>query len=184
MGRSKAGVELSGLPLIAYPIGAARAAGLDPFVVAKADSELPALDCEVLAEPAEPVHPLTGVVAALEHVGEPLVVIACDVPLVPPALLADLAGRDAPLAMPADPRPQPLIARYDPVLLPRLRAALTMGEPLGRLAAELEAEAIAGAELSRYGDPATVLTNVNDPRALARVETLLGSRPETGAGPA
>ena len=184
MGRSKAAVELSGLPLIAYPIGAARAAGLEPFVVAKADSELPPLDCEVLAEPAEPTHPLTGIVAALEHAGEPLVVIACDVPLVPPALLADLADREAPLAVPADPRPQPLIARYDPVLLPRLRAALTMGEPLSRLAVELEAEGIAGAELSRYGDPATMLANVNDRRGLARVEALLGGQPGTGTSPA
>ena len=179
MGRPKAAVALAGRPLIAYPIAAARAAGLEPFVVAKPDSELPPLDCEVLAEPADPVHPLTGIVAALEHAGAALVVIACDLPLVPAALIAELAGREAPLALPADPRPQPLIARWDPVLLPRLRAGLLMDEPLNRLAAELGAEAIAGAELRSFGDPERMFSNVNDPAGLARIEALLGGQSGT-----
>ncbi|HET6831834.1 MAG TPA: NTP transferase domain-containing protein, partial [Solirubrobacterales bacterium] len=117
MGGPKAGAELAGRPLISYPIAAARAAGLEPLVVAKPDSELPALDCEVLAEPPEPIHPLTGIIAALEYVDEPVVVVACDVPLVPAALIAVLAVREDPLVVPADPGPQPLIARYDPGLL-------------------------------------------------------------------
>ena len=130
MGESKAGIELGGRPLISYPVAAARAAGLEPLVVAKAASALPQLDCAIVTEPDEPTHPLTGIIAALEHVGEPIVAIACDLPLLPPDLLAELASRSAPLAMPANPRPQPLVARYSPELLPRLRAALVMGEPL------------------------------------------------------
>ncbi len=177
MGRPKAALELAGRPLIGYPIAAARAAGLEPFVVAKPDSELPALDCEVLAEPAEPVHPLTGIVAALEHAGAPLVVIACDLPLLPAALLAALAAREGELVVPADPRPQPLAARYEPALLGRLRAALAMDQPLTRLAAEIGAEAIAAAELSRFGDPSEMFANVNEPDDLARIEALLGTGP-------
>jgi molybdopterin-guanine dinucleotide biosynthesis protein A len=38
MGEPKAGIELAGRPLISYPIAAARIAGLEPLVVAKAAS--------------------------------------------------------------------------------------------------------------------------------------------------
>jgi molybdopterin-guanine dinucleotide biosynthesis protein A len=176
MGRPKAAVELAGRPLIAHPIAAARAAGLEPIVVAKPGSELPDLDCEVLAEPEEPTHPLTGIIAALEHLGAPVVVIACDLPLVPPALIAELASREGELVLPADPRPQPLIARYEPGLLRRLRSGLLMDEPLNRLAAELGAIVIPRSELQRFGDPEEIFSNVNDPAGLARIEALLGGQ--------
>lgn len=173
MGMPKAIVELAGRPLASYPIAAARAAGLEPIVVAKASSPLPDLGCPIVAEPDEPTHPLAGIIAALEHLQEPAVVIACDLPLVPPALISALAGREADLVVPADPRPQPLIARYSPSLLPRLRASLVMGEPLVKLVAEIGAEAIPPDELSGFGDPEEMLTNVNDPIALEKVEMLL-----------
>lgn len=183
IGGPKAGVELAGRPLIAYPIAAALGAGLEPLVVAKPDSELPPLDCERLLEPAEPVHPLTGIIAALEHLGEPVVVVACDLPLVPAALIAALAAREAPLVVPTDPGPQPLIARYGPELLPRLRAWLETSAPLRRLAVELEAEAIAGAELRGFGDPRRFLANVNDRDGLALVEALLADPGSPPPGP-
>jgi molybdopterin-guanine dinucleotide biosynthesis protein A len=173
MGGPKAGAELAGRPLISYPIAAAREAGLEPLVVAKPDSRLPPLDCEAIVEPAEPVHPLTGIVAALEWIGEPVVVLACDLPLVPAGLLAALAARERPLVVPADPGPQPLVARYAPELLPRLHAWITTGGSLRRLVVELDADVIAGDELRRFGDPATMLANVNDPGNLARVEEIL-----------
>lgn len=173
MGEPKAVLELAGEPLIDHPIAAATVAGLEPIVVAKAGSLLPALSCPVIIEPDEPVHPLTGIVAALEHVGEPIVVIGCDLPLVPAALLAELAGRAAAMVLPANPRPQPLVARYTPGLLPRLRAALTMGEPLVKLAAELDAEAIPIGELRRFGDPDLMFANANDAAELARIERLI-----------
>ena len=173
MGESKAGIELGGRPLISYPIAAARSAGLEPLVVAKAASALPRLDCAIVTEPDEPTHPLTGIIAALEHVGEPIVAIACDLPLLPPDLLTELASRSAPLAMPANPRPQPLVARYSPELLPRLRAALVMGEPLAKLAAEVDGDTIATTRLRDYGDPEAIFANANDPIELQRIECLL-----------
>src|SRR6202012_6288367 len=88
--------ERAGRPLISYPLAAHTAAGLEAVVVAKPGTALPSLDVgiDVLAEPAEPVHPLAGIVAALRQMGRPLVVLACDFPFVPPALLPALA--DAP----------------------------------------------------------------------------------------
>jgi len=137
MGLPKATIELAGRPLIAYGIAAARAAGLEPLVVAKPESELPPLDCPRIAESDERPHPLAGVIAALDYSGAPLVALACDVPLVPPGLLAELAHRRASFAMPAAPQPQPLVARYTPGLLPRLRSALDGGESLIGLSEEL-----------------------------------------------
>jgi molybdenum cofactor guanylyltransferase len=173
MGEPKAVKELAGRPLIAYPIAAALAAGLEPIVVAKAASPLPDLQCPVIAEPDEPTHPVAGIVSALEHLDQPLVAIACDLPLLPPALLAELARRDSELVVPADPHPQPLVARYGPGLLPRLRASLVMDEPLVRLVAEVGGEPIAAEELRAFGDPGTMFANANDPAELSRIEDLL-----------
>lgn len=174
MGSAKAGVDLLGRPLLSYPVAAAVAAGLKAFVVAKRDTLLPDVDYEVLREAEGAVHPLAGIVTALEHAGEPLVILACDVPLVPPGLLAELAERAAPLVVPSDPRPQPLVARWDPALLDRLRPALTTGAPLARVVADLGAEAIAGDELRRFGDPRRMFLNVNDRASLAEAAKLLG----------
>jgi molybdopterin-guanine dinucleotide biosynthesis protein A len=182
MGGPKASAPLAGRPLITHPIAAARRAGLDPLVVAKADSELPPLDCEVVIEPAGPVHPLAGIAAALERLEEPIVVLACDLPLVPPALLAELARREAELVVPADPRPQPLVARWSPGLLPRIRSSLATAEPLRRFVAEAEAEAIAGTELRALGDPTRMFVNVNDREGLARAEALIRGGSGASAG--
>lgn len=181
MGRPKAPLTLAGRPLIGYPIAAARKAGLEPLVFAKPGSELPPLDCEVLEEPAEPIHPLTGIVAALGHAGAPVVVLACDMPLVPAALIAELAGRDADLVLPADPRPQPLAARYGPALIEPLRAGLATGGPLTRIVTELGPDVIATGELRRFGDPAVMFSNVNDPGDLARIEATLRGQSSTSS---
>lgn len=173
MGRPKAGVELAGRPLVEHGLAAARLARLSPFVVARADSELPPLPQPVLIEPAGPRHPLNGIVAALEHAREPIVVLACDLPLVPAELLAELARRRAPFAMPVAPRAQPLVARYSPGLLPRLRAALAAEEPLTRLAEGFGGDRLPAAELRGFGDPSRMFLNVNDPTELAAAEAAL-----------
>lgn len=173
MGGAKATVEIARRPLASYPLAAAKRAGLLPVIVAKADTELPGLGCPVLSEPAEPRHPLAGIVAALEHFGEPLVVTACDLPLVPAELLAELAARRARFAMPVVPRPQPLVARYTPGLLPSLRSALARSAPLTATAEALGGDHLEAAELRGYGDPEEMFSNVNSPADVTRVATLL-----------
>jgi molybdopterin-guanine dinucleotide biosynthesis protein A len=163
MGIPKATLELAGRPMIAHPIAAARAAGLEPFVVAKADSPLPGLDCPVVTEPDEPRHPLVGIVVALEHADRPVVVLPCDTPLVPPQLLRTLADEHAPFAMPAHPRPQPLVARYSPTLLPLLREALARGASLTATAKGLGGKRLGESELRTFGDPGEYFANVNEP---------------------
>jgi molybdenum cofactor guanylyltransferase len=160
MGRPKAVVSLGGRPLIAWPLAAAAEAGLDAVVVAKPGSELPPLDVPVWEEPEAPSHPLTGLVAALERAGRPIVALACDMPFVTPALIARLAAHDG-LAAPAG---EAFPARYEPSALPALRDGLAREAPLR--------EVLAGLAATIEAEPGE-LVGINDPEALARAEAAL-----------
>lgn len=174
LGGAKATANLAGKPLIAYPLAALAAAGLDPFVVAKPGTLLPALTAELVFEPAEPTHPLAGIVAALRHANRPLVVLGCDFPFVPAALLRSLADAPEPLVVPAPGSDaQPLVARWSPALLPDLEAALAREEPLRRTVVALSPRLLDDAELALFGDPARILFNVNTPADLRAAADLL-----------
>ena len=177
MGTPKATLELGGRPLLEYPLAAVQGAGLEPAVVAKPDSPLPPLAVPRWNEPAEPSHPLTGIVAALTAArGRPVLAVACDMPFVTAELVADLAARGdrADLVLPETrERLHPLLARWDPALLPALHEALAREAPLHELAWELDAERIGEAELRRFGDPRRLLFNVNAPGDLERAAAML-----------
>jgi molybdopterin-guanine dinucleotide biosynthesis protein A len=161
MGTAKATVLLGGRPLIAWPLAAAAAAGLEAVVVAKPGSALPPLEVPIWDEPEAPSHPLTGLVAALERAGGPVVVLACDMPFVSPGLIARLAAAKG-VAAPAG---EAFPARYEPSALPVLRAGLAREAAVREVLAELGAapvEATAGE-----------LVGINDPEALARAEAAL-----------
>jgi molybdenum cofactor guanylyltransferase len=171
MGEAKALALLAGRPLIAYPLAAARQAGLAAVVVAKPSSPLPALDVDAWHEPAEPVHPLCGLMHALARAcGRPLVVVAADMPFVTGALLAWLAGGEGTAVPTVDGRLQPLLARYEPSALEPLSQALAartaMRDAVSALAPRL-------VDLSQFGDPGRLTFNVNTPADLARAEELL-----------
>ncbi|HEY2055947.1 MAG TPA: molybdenum cofactor guanylyltransferase [Solirubrobacterales bacterium] len=197
LGGAKPTAMLAGRPLISYPLDAFAAAGIEAFVVAKADTDLcgrplvrqtdlkttatggpdqrttaPALGgVEVVIEPDEPTHPLAGIVAALLHASRPLVVLGCDFPFAPPALLRALAEAPEPLVVPAPGGdPQPLMARWAPELLPRLEDALGRQEPLRRTVAALAPRLLDDTELARFGDPARAFFNVNTPADLGTAE--------------
>ena len=175
MGSAKATLDLGGRPLLEYALAAVQGAGLEPVVVAKRDSPLPPLAVPRWEEPAEPVHPLTGIIAALQAAGDrPVLAVACDMPFVTAELVADLAAHTAPLVVPeADGRLHPLLARWHPSLLPALRDALEREAPLQVVAAELAAQRLGAGELERFGDPARLLFNVNVPGDLERAAAML-----------
>jgi len=175
IGGAKALAELAGRPLISHPLAAVEAAGLEPLVVAKPDSELPPLSCALIEEPALPRHPLCGILAALRHAGQrPLVVIGCDMPFAGEELLAWLGSVPEPLAAPTiRGELQPLLARYDGELLPALEAALERAEPLRRTVGALRPRLISEAELARFGDPRRLCFNVNTPADLERAGQML-----------
>jgi molybdopterin-guanine dinucleotide biosynthesis protein A len=168
MGRPKPVVELGGRPLLSYPLAAARAAGLEPWIVAKRGSELPPTDCRLLFEPDEPRHPLLGVVTALRAAGPaPVLAVAADMPFVTGELLGELAARGSTAAVEAEGRLQPLLARYEAAALEPLERALAAGAAATAALAELEPEAIA-AEFP-------LCFNVNSPADLERAEQLLAA---------
>lgn len=175
LGGAKAAAELAGRVLVEHPLSALAAAGIEAVVVAKAETELPALSAPLLIEPPQPRHPLLGIVTALQHAGgRPVLAVACDLPLLTPALLEALAAAPEPLVLAAPGgEPQPLLGRYAPALLPGLEAALAREEPLWRTVASLSPRLLADAELARFGDPAELLLNVNDRSDLARAAAIL-----------
>src|SRR5436309_13639173 len=155
MGRSKASVQLARRPLISYSIAASTGARLEPVVVAKAESELPPLRCRVVREDSTVRHPLAGIIAALELAGErPAVVVGCDMPFVPPELLAWLGELDAVAAVPmVDGRPQPPLSRYTSPALDSLRRSLARSESLGDAMMRLEPDLVTEEQLARFGEP-------------------------------
>jgi molybdopterin-guanine dinucleotide biosynthesis protein A len=177
MGRPKPLTELGGRPLISYPGAAIEAAGLEPLVVAKPDSPLPPLRWPVLHEPAEPHHPLAGIIAALRaSEGRPVVAVACDMPFIDPALLRALAALDAPLAVCGTrQRLQPFPGRYAGALAEVLEAALARRLPLVQAIAA-PARRLDEAELARFGDPEWLCFSVNDEVDLATAERELRLR--------
>ena len=122
--------------------------------------------------------PAAGVLgAARSRPGHRLLILACDLPLVPTDLLDHLAASDAELAAaatdPGDPRSMnPTCALWAPPALERLAARIEEGDnrlyPLTRCAA-LRVEPV---DAGRFGDPEDVLLNVNTPADWERAPKL------------
>jgi molybdopterin-guanine dinucleotide biosynthesis protein A len=165
LGGAKPAAPLGGRPLVAWPLAAAREAGLEAVVVAKAGTPLPPLEVPVWIEPDAPVHPLTGLVYALERAAGPVVAVACDMPHVGAELLARLAAAGGNAAARAG---QPFPARYDPAALDVLRDALAREAPVR--------EALAALAPAEIGAPKEALLGVNTPAELAAAEARLGGR--------
>ena len=168
IGGAKATVDLVGCPLIGYPVASLQGVLRDVVVVAKADTELPALPGVARwTEPAQPRHPLAGIVEALERAaGRSVLVCAADMPFVTRSLLQSilaLDARGAPAVVPTTGGAlQPMLALYRPSALVHLRAALAAAE-LGSLR-----DAVEGLEPRRLevSDRAPFF-NVNSPADLA-----------------
>ena len=103
--------------------------------------------------------------------------LACDLPLLPVDYLAWLAGHEGGTVIPCPGGdPQPLAARYSPQDLAVLEAALEAEAPARQAVAGLDATFVGDDELTRFGDPGRIFTNVNTPDDLARAEAVLAAR--------
>jgi molybdopterin-guanine dinucleotide biosynthesis protein A len=163
MGGGKPLAPFGGEPLIARPIAAARAAGLEPVVFAKRGFTLPGVRVEF--EPDEPTHPLCGLVTALQH--GPVVALACDQPWLTGELLAALAAAPG-LSLPVvDGQIEPFPGRYEPD--PALHEALAREAPLRATLAALRP---APFDLEPFGG-AHVVASVNTPEELSAAERAL-----------
>lgn len=175
MGTAKALVEIAGLPMVSRIVSTVGSAGLEPIVVAKPDSPLPRLDCRVLAEPPEPRHPLTGLLTVLRaSAGRGVVAIACDMPLVPAKLLAWLAEMEEEVAVcEVGGRLEPLLGRYSPKVADRLADNLVNGAAMRDAVTALDPYVVTEDKIARFGDPESIVFNVNEPGDVDRAEGLL-----------
>jgi molybdopterin-guanine dinucleotide biosynthesis protein A len=183
MGGQKATVELSGRPLIDYPLQALAQAVTEVRVIAKPDTELPGLaGITVWIEPAFPRHPLVGLIHALALAeGRPVLVCACDLPLVTPALFRALCSEDAggaPAVLAgAGSDLQPLLGCYRPAALGPLRMLAGQSDiPLREVARAI------GAHRLEVTDP-DELFNVNSPVQLLQAAAILDARRARSARP-
>ncbi|MHB8692307.1 MAG: molybdenum cofactor guanylyltransferase [Solirubrobacteraceae bacterium] len=175
IGGDKATAMLAGRPLISYPLAVLGAVLAEVVVVAKAATLLPPLDgVEVWIEPQRPQHPVIGIVEALLRAdGRPVLVCACDMPLLDAATVTTLAtsdprGAPAVIATGADGL-QPLLGCYFADALEPLAAAADAAHaPLREIVARLHPRLL---EVS-----AEALFNVNSPEDLASAEAALASR--------
>jgi molybdopterin-guanine dinucleotide biosynthesis protein A len=125
---------------------------------------------------------ITGIHAAISAAHGNVVVVAWDMPFVPPSLVGELLGRlqgEAVAVIPfSNGRPEPLCAAYAPRAAVPIGDAIRSGtlrisEVLARLGTIVWME---DADLRELGDPERMFFNVNTPRDLARAE-------EMAAGP-
>ncbi len=183
MGGEKATVLLAGQPLIAYPLQALAETVAEVRIIAKPDTELPNIaGVTVWIEPESPRHPLVGIVHALALAeGRAVLVCACDLPLVTPALLRALYHHDpgdAPAVLAsAGSEVQPLLGCYCPSALEPLRALAVEGQiPLRAAAQAIGARRLEVAD----GDE---LFNVNSPVQLLEAAAMLDRRRQSPRGP-
>ncbi len=123
---------------------------------------------------------LAGVEAALRHSGD-VIVVAWDMPFVPPALLQELARRahvhDAQIVLPESDSPwgvEPFCAFYSMRVLQPLRAFLDQGGGPAHdfISATDGVHRIPLSELGSFGDPAAMFFSVNSPGDLSRARTI------------
>lgn len=175
----KAGTLLGGKPLVAWSLQALRDAGLDPFVVTKADRPVDAIpgleNTTVVIEPDRPRHPLVGILEALRHAGgRPVIVTGCDLPLLTSGYFRYLAGHPGGTVVPrVGGHLQPLAARFGADAADAVRHGVGMEASVTGVIAGLHPTVIGEEELHRFGDPDRMFTNVNTPGDLERVTRLL-----------
>ncbi|UJA19189.1 molybdenum cofactor guanylyltransferase [Thermoleophilia bacterium SCSIO 60948] len=178
----KAVAPLGGRPLACWVADAAAEAGLERVVVAKPGTELPDEFAELrrVDEPAEPFHPLLGVISALRKLDTPIVALACDAPFVPASLIAALAAgappsdAGAPKAIVPNPRRGllPFPGRYEPAGAELLETALAHRLPMRAAVRTLAPHPIGEAVLATHADPALISLNVNTPSDLRSAELI------------
>jgi molybdopterin-guanine dinucleotide biosynthesis protein A len=165
IGGAKATRVLAGKPLASYPAAALAQVCERVAIVSKGDGPDLAGVERWDDEPAEPRHPLTGIVHALEKArGEAILVCAADMPFVEPDTLRMLACAGGTAVAVADGRLQPVLALYTPEALPTLRAA-EPDEPLTRTVERLDP--------IRIPVPSAQARSIDTPQQLAAAEAEL-----------
>jgi molybdopterin-guanine dinucleotide biosynthesis protein A len=185
MGRDKAILSLCGETLAARAARRLLGAGTQVALADGGRGLLPGLRSVADGAGRGPAAGILG--AAREWPGKSLLILACDLPEVPAALLAALAAMAArvPAAGWIVPRwrrgIEPLCALYRPPALAALAAAVARGVVAPHRLAEapdLAIDYLEGESLSCFGSPADLFLNLNTPEDLARWQVLANGQDE------
>jgi molybdopterin-guanine dinucleotide biosynthesis protein A len=184
LGGAKATVELCGRPLVSYPLSALAAVLDEVAVLAKDSTDLPGLPGTAVWIEREPrQHPLVGLIEALALAGgRPVVACGVDFPLLTASLVRRVAfsGPGTALAVVASHcgMIQPLLGRYHPAALERLRGEFAAGDQVPLRSAVMSLEPVC----LEVDDPEPLL-NVNTPAELERAAQILSRRSPTSSAP-
>lgn len=119
---------------------------------------------------------LGGIHAAIVRANTPVLVVAWDMPFVPPVLLSALrrAGANADAAVPESGSKrgmEPLCAFYTPACVPAIERRLDAGDRrVISFFDDVRVERLPEGEVRRFGDPAVMFMNVNTPDDLELAE--------------
>ena len=185
LGQEKAGALAAGRPLLHWTAEALAPLSDDLIVVRRADQRLPprppGIAWREVSDQRAETGPLAGIEAALQAARHEVVVaVACDMPLIEPALVRAVAAAcaDVDVAMPVlDGREQPLLAAYRRSCLPVVEAQLESGEGRPRtILPLLRSRRLERTALAPFDAGLVSFTNVNYPEDLERVAAELRRR--------
>ena len=180
IGCDKATVELDGRPLISYPVGALRSAGLDVVLALRSGQEMLACleDVSFVHDEFEGAGPLGGLHALLKWMpGEWVLVVSCDQPFVRVNLLHGIMSHsdctaDAVVARMSECL-QPMPGLFRKTCLPFVEEALAKGEMgLRNLLHHIRLYELEGEEIDRLDFERSSFININTPEDLANARRL------------
>ena len=180
IGCDKATVELNGRPLISYPVGALRSAGLDVALALRSGQEMLAglEDVSFVHDEFEGAGPLGGLHALLKWMpSEWALVVSCDQPFVPVNLLHGIMSHsdctaDAVVARMSECL-QPMPGLFRKTCLPFVEEALAKGEMgLRNLLHHIRLYELEGEEIDRLDLEHASFININTPEDLANARRL------------
>ena len=178
MGRDKGLVELGGRPLISHVLERLRHLADDILVTTNAPQDYAFLGVRLASDSMPGSGALPGLATALEAArGERVMVVACDMPFVRPALMAYLLD----LAQEADvviPRRlgefEPLLAVYRRICLAPIQASLAAGQArVISFFPSVRVRSVEAAELESVDPSGRSFFNVNTPDDLRQAEAML-----------
>ena len=197
LGRDKASEVLAGTSLLQRAITACEGVA-SRFVIVKAiGQQLPEVSAVVAVEPVEDLYPETGplggIATGLQALAAPIarrrenapaeaqvaLVVACDMPLLQPALLAELlrlALGHAAVVPVRDGQPEPLCAVYSTACLEPAVSLLEAGDyRVSGLLAAVEALMVPETQWRPFDPQALSFLNVNREEDLVRARSLIGT---------
>jgi len=183
MGRNKAMLALGRITALQHVLRAAREAQAGPVCLVGREGEagpyqqaLPELELAT-DDPARPRCALAGIEAALRWAPGRVLVLACDLPLAPPALLARLISLapEADVVALAGPRgPEPLVAVYGQGCLGPIERAFAEGRLKARsFHGEVRVELLPESDRLGLDPKGYAFWNMNTPQDYERIRAVI-----------